>query len=64
MTSVIVDVWDRGPSAADDARYEAELATYRGVCEVGGSPWEAVSRLVGEHWTLVERRWSPGGPVA
>ena len=63
VTTVVVAVYDRGPSAAPDERYEAELAGYPAVREAGTSPWKAVRALVGEHRTLLERSWAPGGRV-
>jgi hypothetical protein len=63
VTTVVVTVYDRGPSAAPDERYEAELAGYAAVRGAGASPWEAVRALVGHHRTLLERRWAPGGPA-
>ena len=63
VTTVVVAVYDRGPSAAPEERYEAELAGYAAVREAGASPWEAVRALVGQHRTLLERRWAPGGPA-
>jgi hypothetical protein len=39
-------------------RYEAEPADYPAVSELGGSPWEAVHRLVSNHRGLLERTWS------
>jgi hypothetical protein len=63
VTTVVVTVYDRGPSAAADERYEAELAGYAAVREVAASPWEAVRALVGQHRTLLQRRWVPGGPA-
>ena len=62
VTTVVVAVYDRGPSAAPEERYEAELAGYAAVREAAGSPWEAVRALVGQHRTLLQRRWAPGGP--
>jgi hypothetical protein len=64
IATVPVAVYDRGASTASGERFEAELASYPVVCEVGGSPWEAVSRLVSGHRALLERRWAPGGPSA
>jgi hypothetical protein len=61
--TVSVVVSDRGPSAAHGERYAAELAGYAAVREAGASPWEAVRALVGQHRTLLERRWAPGGPA-
>jgi hypothetical protein len=61
--TVSVVVSDRGPSAAQGERYEAELAGYAAVRATGASPWEAVRALVGEHRSLLERRWAPGGPA-
>jgi hypothetical protein len=60
--AVSVVVHDRGSSAAPDERYEAELAGYVAVRETAASPWAAVHALVGQHRTLLERRWAPGGP--
>jgi hypothetical protein len=54
--SVSVEVRDRGPAFED--RFVAELADFPALREVGRSPWEAVHRLVGEHRSLLERRWS------
>jgi hypothetical protein len=62
VTTVVVAVYDRASSAAPDERYEAELAGYAAVREAGASPWEAVRALVGQHRTLLEHRWAPGGP--
>jgi hypothetical protein len=39
-------------------RYAAEVESFPALREVGRSPWEAVSRLVGGHRALLERRWS------
>jgi len=39
-------------------RYEAELAGFEAVRELGTSPWEAVYRLVANHRALLARRWS------
>ena len=60
VTTVVVTVYDRGPSAAPDERYEAELAGYAAVREAAASPWEAV-----RPWLATGRCWSvagPGGP--
>jgi hypothetical protein len=67
VATVTLVVYDRGPEPAwhtDRAlygpwcRYEAELADYAAVRELGSSPWEAVHRLVANHRGLLERRWS------
>ena len=50
-------VRDRGPELEVD-RFEASLADYPLLREVGRTPWEAVQRLVGAHRDLLERRWS------
>ena len=63
VTMVAVAVYDRGPSVDRAERYEAELAGYGAVREAGASPWASVCALVGEHRTLLERRWAPGGPA-
>ena len=60
VTMVAVAVYDRGPVADRGERYEAQLAGYAVVQARGGSPWEAVRRLVGSHRALLERRWSGG----
>jgi hypothetical protein len=52
--SVVVD--DRGAELVAD-RFEASLADYPLVRELGRTPWEAVNRLVGGHRALLERRW-------
>jgi hypothetical protein len=62
VTTVVVEVYDHGPAAAPDERYEAELAGYVAVRETAASPWEAVHALVGQHRALLKRRWAPGGP--
>ena len=65
VTTVVVAVYDRGPSAAPDERYEAELARLRGGA--GGGRRRRGRRcapLVGQHRTLLERRWAPGGPAS
>jgi hypothetical protein len=61
MAMFAVAVYDHGPSAAPDERYEAQVASYPVVREAGASPWEAVRRLVIEHRVLLERHWSTGG---
>jgi hypothetical protein len=67
VVTVTLVVYDRGPEPAWHAdrglygpwlRYEAEPADYAAVSEFGGSPWEAVHRLVSIHRGLLERRWS------
>ena len=58
VTMVAVAVYDRGPSVDRPERFEAQLAGYSVVHARAGSPWHAVRRLVGEHRTLLERRWS------
>jgi hypothetical protein len=58
VTILAVAVYDRGPSADRGERYEAQLAGYAVVQARGGSPWEAVRRLVGSHRALLERHWS------
>lgn len=64
---LVVRIVDRGPEPdwhKDRSlygpwdRFEAELADYPPVNERGGSPWEAVHRLVANHRALLERRWS------
>ena len=63
----VIRVRDRGPEPEwhQDRRffgpwwrYEAELASYPVVRELGTTPWEAVYRLVAMHRTVLERRWS------
>jgi hypothetical protein len=61
MAMFAVAVYDRGASVTAGERFEAELSDYPLVREAGGSPWEAVCRLVLEHPALLERRWSAGG---
>jgi hypothetical protein len=39
-------------------RYQAELADYPVVRELGTTPYEAARRLVANHRGLLERRWS------
>ena len=39
-------------------RYEAELVDYSVLREVGTTPWEAASRLLGHHRVLLEPRWA------
>lgn len=60
-------VRDRGPEPEwhKDRRlygpwwpYEATVVDFDAVRELGMTPWEAVHRLVGNHRTLLERRWS------
>ena len=58
VTMVAVAVYDRGPSVDRLERFEAQLAGYSLVRARAGSPWHAVRRLVSEHRTLLERRWS------
>ena len=58
VTMVAVAVYDRGSSVARAERFEAQLAGYSVVHARADSPWTAVRRLVGEHRTLLERRWS------
>jgi hypothetical protein len=59
VLNVSIEVRDRGPAFAD--RFEAELADFPALREVGRSPWEAVHRLVAGHRGLLERRWSAEG---
>ena len=54
--TVSVVINDRGAEFAAD-RFEASLADYPLVRELGRTPWEAVNRLVGGHRALLERRW-------
>jgi hypothetical protein len=70
VTELSVAVYDRGPEPEYHRdrslfgpwrRYEAELASYPLVREVGATPWEAVYRLVSNHRPVLERRWSSGG---
>ena len=58
VTMVAVAVYDRGPSVDRPERFEAQLSGYSVVHARAGSPWQAVRRLVSEHRTLLERRWS------
>ena len=60
VTMVAVAVYDRGPSVDRAERYEAQLAGYSVVRARAASSWQAVRRLVSEHRTLLERRWSGG----
>ena len=39
-------------------RFEADIPDFPLVNERGMSPWEAVHRLVSNHRTVLERRWS------
>lgn len=63
---LVVRVFDRGPEPdwhRDGGfgpwwRFEAEIPDYPVVNELGMSPWEAVHRLVSNHRTVLERRWS------
>jgi hypothetical protein len=64
---LVVRIFDRGPEPEwhRDRRYfgpwwrfEAEVPDYQVVNECGMSPWEAVHRLVANHRTVLERRWS------
>jgi len=61
VTMVAVAVYDRGPSVDRAERYEAQLAGYSVVRARASSSWQAVRRLVSEHRTLLERRWSGAG---
>src|SRR4051794_1630897 len=63
---VVIRVRDRGPEPSWHAdrrlfgpwcRFEAELASYPVVRELGMTPWEAVHRLVSNHREVLERRW-------
>jgi hypothetical protein len=67
VVTVTLVVYDRGPEPAwhEDRRlygpwlrYQAEPADYPAACELGGSPWEAVHRLIAGHRGVLERRWS------
>jgi hypothetical protein len=51
---VVIRVTDRGH------HFEAELADFPALREVGATPWEAVHRVVAGHRGLLERRWSVG----
>jgi hypothetical protein len=62
-----VRMFDHGPEPAwhEDRslygpwqRYEAELAEDATVRERGGSPWEALHRLVSNRRAELERRWA------
>ena len=64
---VSVVVRDRGPEPEWHTdrrlygpwwRFEAEVVGYAAVRELGMSPWEAVHRVIANHRTLLERRWS------
>jgi hypothetical protein len=57
VLNVSLVVRDRGAEFGGD-RFEAALADYPLVRELGRTPWEAVNRLVGAHRALLERRWS------
>jgi hypothetical protein len=70
LSDVVIRVRDHGPApvrlpSADLiepwCRFEAELPSYPLVCERGVTPWEAVYRLVANHRSVLERRWSPAG---
>ena len=63
VTRAVIVVYDHGPSAGPDERFAAELSGYAAVREAAASPWGAVRALVGEHRSLLERRWAPGGPA-
>ena len=54
---VAVVVRDRGVEFGAE-RFEASLADYGLLRELGRTPWEAVNRLIGAHRALLERRWS------
>jgi hypothetical protein len=57
VLSVSIAVRDRGVEFGTD-RFEAALADYPVLRELGPTPWAAVNRLVGAHRALLERRWS------
>ena len=61
VTLAAIAVYDRGSSADRRERFEAELASYAAVRAVGGSPWEAVHRLVSNHRPTLEWSWSSEG---
>ena len=42
----------------DTAMFPAEVVGYEALRELGMSPWEAVHRVIANHRTLLERRWS------
>jgi hypothetical protein len=52
---VVIRLRECGPA---DERFEAALADCPVLVESGGTPWEAVNRLVGGHRALLERRWA------
>ena len=64
---VSVVVRDRGPEPEWHTdrrlcgpcwRFEAEVVGYEAVRGLGMSPWDAVRRVIANHRTLLERRWS------